>query len=252
MAYWLEMVKALRERAETAQFAHARGNREEVAEHLDGLLSLLPDLSEDLPDEDSPVAPDKYQSPLSPINGWMGDDELQWLYRLGTHFDRIVEVGSWCGRSTHAILSGNSYRRGRVWAVDHFQGSPSERDDVHARAKTVSIKSEFLANVGHFKNLRLLDVPSKQAALEFDADSIEVVFIDAGHDETSFREDIDAWMPKVKQGGILCGHDRNQDGVPKVLTSLSWNPKVTAGSLWAMVRKDGWTDWHEVYAKEGW
>jgi predicted O-methyltransferase YrrM len=39
-------------------------------------------------------------------------------------------------------------------------------------------------------------------ACEFD-----VVYIDAGHDYTSVKADIGAWLPKVRKGGIICGDD---------------------------------------------
>lgn len=47
---------------------------------------------------------------------------------------------------------------------------------------------------------------SSIAASKLIADqSLDLVFIDANHDNA--REDIIAWFPKVRVGGILCGHD---------------------------------------------
>jgi len=34
-----------------------------------------------------------------------------------------------------------------------------------------------------------------------------MVFIDANHKYQHVKEDIMAWLPKVKDSGILCGHD---------------------------------------------
>ena len=48
-------------------------------------------------------------------------------------------------------------------------------------------------------------------ALKFD-----LVFIDATHSEESVREDIQLWAPKVRPGGIVCGHDYNNKRFPGV------------------------------------
>jgi len=43
----------------------------------------------------------------------------------------------------------------------------------------------------------------------FDDNSLDMVFIDAEHTYQGVKEDIEAWLPKVKPGGILVGHDYN-------------------------------------------
>jgi len=37
--------------------------------------------------------------------------------------------------------------------------------------------------------------------------SLDFVFIDADHSEAGCRSDVDAWWPKLRPGGLLCGHD---------------------------------------------
>lgn len=50
--------------------------------------------------------------------------------------------------------------------------------------------------------------------------SLDFVFIDADHRETAVRADILSWMPKVKPGGMLMGHDA-QMKFPGVMTALN-------------------------------
>ncbi len=38
---------------------------------------------------------------------------------------------------------------------------------------------------------------------------LDLVFIDGDHSYECVRQDIDSWMPKVRPGGILAGHDYN-------------------------------------------
>ena len=37
--------------------------------------------------------------------------------------------------------------------------------------------------------------------------SLDFAYVDARHDYASVLEDLEAWFPKVKPGGILAGHD---------------------------------------------
>jgi hypothetical protein len=51
---------------------------------------------------------------------------------------------------------------------------------------------------------------SIEASQFFNAESLNLVYIDAAHDYQSVRDDIKAWWPKVKKGGVLSGHDYEQ------------------------------------------
>lgn len=54
---------------------------------------------------------------------------------------------------------------------------------------------------------------SWEGGSEIDDDSLDFVFVDASHDYDSVVKDIAAWFPKVKSGGIFCGHDLHYSGV---------------------------------------
>jgi hypothetical protein len=53
---------------------------------------------------------------------------------------------------------------------------------------------------------------SKDAAEKVEAHSLDYVFIDAEHTYEAVRDDIIAWLPKVKQGGWIGGHDYDNPG----------------------------------------
>lgn len=142
------------------------------------------------------------------IEGWMLKEELNWLYLTAQRMKNIVEIGSWKGKSTHALLSGC---KGTVWAIDHFKGSETEKDAAHRGAMGADIYDEFLENVGQFKNLRVLRMSSGEAAEKFKNKSVDMVFIDAGHTYKEVMADIEAWLPKTRK--LICGHDYNWQGV---------------------------------------
>lgn len=165
-----------------------------------------------------------YHSPG--IAGWMDDVELQWLHDQAAGMGSVVEVGSWLGRSTHALLSAC---KGTVYAVDHFHGSPSERETTHAPAAKEDIYAAFMGNVGHFPNLTVLRGDSPTMAEQFTGQA-DMVFIDGDHSAAGCLADIRAWLPKTRR--LLCGHDRAQEGVPEALaqSGLKWQPGPS--SIW--------------------
>lgn len=48
---------------------------------------------------------------------------------------------------------------------------------------------------------------SLEASRTFQDASVDLVYLDASHDEQSVWDDLIAWVPKVKKGGICAGHD---------------------------------------------
>lgn len=57
--------------------------------------------------------------------------------------------------------------------------------------------------------------------------SLDFVFIDADHAYESVRKDIMAWLPKVRQGGLMCGHDIDLPGVSRAVSELFEQFSVT-------------------------
>jgi predicted O-methyltransferase YrrM len=48
---------------------------------------------------------------------------------------------------------------------------------------------------------------SINAAKNFKDSSLDFVYIDGRHDYTGVKEDVEAWYPKLKEGGLFAGHD---------------------------------------------
>jgi precorrin-6B methylase 2 len=170
----------------------------------------------------------KYDVNKNKIDGWMCGDELLWLFNTAKEMDNVVEIGSWKGRSTHALLSGC---KGTVYAVDHFLGSIAERETTHAEAKTRDIYQDFMRNVGSFKNLKVLKMDNAEAVKRFEDKSIDMVFIDGGHTYEEVMADIKNWLPKTKK--IICGHDLGEGGVGSAVKKMFGNGFETdRGRIW--------------------
>lgn len=58
-----------------------------------------------------------------------------------------------------------------------------------------------------FPKLEVMRMSSVVAAEKFDDYQLDIVYIDAVHDLVNIINDIYAWLPKIRNGGIICGHD---------------------------------------------
>lgn len=134
------------------------------------------------------------------IEGWMTNGELTWLSGVALGMDSIVEIGSWKGRSTQALLNSCS---GTVYSVDHWQGSPD--DPSGFLAKQEDVYKQFVENVGYYPNLRVLRMPSLEAAETFNGKKADFIFIDGDHSHDAVVKDIKAWLPKCSK--LIAGHD---------------------------------------------
>jgi hypothetical protein len=56
-------------------------------------------------------------------------------------------------------------------------------------------------------NCKFIKKFSMDAVKDFEDKSLDFVYIDANHGFRHVIDDVDSWLPKVKRGGIIFGHD---------------------------------------------
>lgn len=59
-----------------------------------------------------------------------------------------------------------------------------------------------------------------EAAKQVEDESLDFIFIDADHSTEAVRADFEAWMPKVREGGWILGHDINWPTVKVVADEM--------------------------------
>ena len=67
--------------------------------------------------------------------------------------------------------------------------------------------------------------------MAFEGRSIDFVFVDAGHDEDDVKGDILNWLPKLKHGGWIAGHDY-QYAVKRVVDRFFKNRVEQYNTCW--------------------
>lgn len=154
------------------------------------------------------------------IPGWV-DDHLERVYRdavAGAREDAVfVEIGVAFGKSAALmaeILEGSGRRDIRFHVVDNWRvESWLERDCgalLHAHG---SFYDAFCAMMNRHAPTAwdLIDTihrcDSTAASTLFEARSVDFVFVDGDHSRTGVLADLGAWVPKVRPGGLIAGHD---------------------------------------------
>lgn len=120
----------------------------------------------------------------------------------------ITEIGSWKGFSTAVLAKAVTGYNVKVFAVDHWMGS--EGTHQHEYTDTIDLFSVFKRNMialGVWDIVHPLVMDSQTASRIFADGILDLVFIDADHRYESVKNDILCWLPKLKDNGILCGHD---------------------------------------------
>jgi Methyltransferase domain len=153
----------------------------------------------------------------------MSEEELAFLHEIASSRGsgaRVVEIGSWKGRSTVAICEG--LRDGELYAVDTFAGDSAicPEVDLDPQTERDRIYEEFRANVAMFPFVTIMRNDSVTASGFFTDGSLDWIFIDGDHSFPQVRRDIRAWWPKLKVGGLLSGHDWGHVGVSRGLLTF--------------------------------
>ena len=118
--------------------------------------------------------------------------------------EKAVEVGVYRGRFTAALAKRAP--KMQILGVDAWKVYPGYKDyennDLESEAYT-----DAMRRLGDKPNVKLMNAWSLDAAKEVEDNSLDYLFIDANHSYEFVVEDLKAWEPKVKVGGIVMGHD---------------------------------------------
>ncbi|MBD0708877.1 MULTISPECIES: class I SAM-dependent methyltransferase [unclassified Streptomyces] len=129
----------------------------------------------------------------------------------------LLEVGTYCGRST--ILLADAARRAGTVAVtvDHHRGSEEQQPGWEYHDETV-VDPEVgvmdtlptfrrtLRTAGLEEHVIAVVGRSPQVAGVW-AGQLGLVFVDGGHTDEHAGNDYEGWAPKVAPGGLLVIHD---------------------------------------------
>jgi MMP 1-O-methyltransferase len=161
---------------------------------------------------------------IDQIKGFLAADEAQALYQQALRVSAtgpVLEIGSYCGKSTIYLGLACRANNSTVFALDHHRGSEEHQrgeffhdpELYDPGAGLMDTFREFRRNI-HRAGLDEVVVPvvagSEVAARHWQT-KLSMVFIDGGHSLAAALTDYRCWMPHLMRTGVLGIHDLFDD-----------------------------------------
>ncbi|MEW5772534.1 MAG: class I SAM-dependent methyltransferase [Thermodesulfobacteriota bacterium] len=202
----------------------------------------------------APVPPALLDLPRCPglkrwtrINGYFDVAEALAMQELVASLPqgaRVAELGTFQGRSAVAIACALP-PGGVLFCVDHFvntvlapgQAKPPLEEVVRTNLAALAANLDAF---GVRDRVTVLRGRTRDAAQRFEPGSLDLVFVDAGHQYEEVSADLADWHPKVRPGGWLVCDDYTAEwpGVVRAIEETRLPGQFLAPTLWAH-RKPG-------------
>jgi hypothetical protein len=155
----------------------------------------------------------------------------------------FVELGAWKGRSSAYLATEivNSSKPIKLHIVDAWDGrghtnpdgTPEYRDwkaDIDAGMFDTFTKN--MERVSESYNAIQSDIV--EAADQFEDGSVNMVWLDTSMDYNMVKNEIEAWLPKIKKGGWIGGHDyfAAPNAVGRAVVEIFGRDFRTNGQCW--------------------
>jgi predicted O-methyltransferase YrrM len=130
------------------------------------------------------------------------------------HIHHMIEVGVRDGRTTFYLL-------------DHVPDLIITGVDIRiSKFYTPAVAEQYGSR------LRAMEGCSWTVADRIADGSVDLVFIDADHSYEAVIKDINKYTPKLREGGILCGHDIDYPGVNRAVNEMVPDHDVGPNFVW--------------------
>jgi hypothetical protein len=147
------------------------------------------------------------------VEGWLSEGQARRLYERAAAVPpsgRIVEIGSYRGRSAIVLARAVAGAGAEVVAIDPHAGNDRGPQEIHGSAAEGEADNQaFRSNLeraGVAAAVRHVRLPS-QDALDAVEGSIDLLYVDGAHRLRPAMDDIARWGARVRPGGSLLVHD---------------------------------------------
>jgi len=166
------------------------------------------------------VLPDELKRSAEAARGFMPPEEGEALFATAAAYAEVgpvVEIGTYCGKSTIYLAAAAAQIGQVVLTVDHHRGSEEnqpgwEYHDVELVDPAVGLLDTLpwfrstLAATGLEQHVIAIVGRSAEVARLWH-EPIGMLFIDGGHTDAAANADYEGWAPRIRHGGALAIHD---------------------------------------------
>lgn len=154
------------------------------------------------------------------VDGWLNPPVVRLLYSICLKLPeeaRIVEIGSWKGKSS-VLLALSSPRKAKLYAIDPHIGS-HEHKEIYGKVDTYQ---EFLSNLNEAEVIEKVECIRKfsRDAIAEVPSAIDFLWIDGSHDYKDVKDDFRLYFEKLKDDSYVAWHDYKWQGVKKFTWEL--------------------------------
>ena len=145
-----------------------------------------------------------------------------------------AEIGTGKGATAVYLFRGNPNLY--LIEVAYYTSSERKKGDYTQLGKEL-----WKRRVSKYRRrMTVIPLPSREAIKKVEDGALDFVFIDADHSYKECLWDIKNWMPKVRKGGLVSGHDFQDrfPGVKKAVREVFGKDFETAeDSVWYVWKK---------------
>lgn len=148
-----------------------------------------------------------------------------------------IQIGSYRGQSTQMFLKSGAFKK--LYCIDPWLPDYDPNDEA-ATKEIVLAEQDFDRRFNGNEIIRKIKAKSTDVVNLFDNESIDFIYIDGCHTYEAVKEDLNNYYPKVKNGGIVAGHDwhKNWLGVVKAVSQyFGKSPrKIYLDTSWVYIK----------------
>lgn len=116
----------------------------------------------------------------------------------------MLEIGCYAGESTEVWCK----RFNNVIAIDPWlSGKGYDSNDIASKNMSNGIEKQFDNRMKSYKNIIKIKNFSYNVCNSIEDNSLDFVYIDGEHTYDGVMRDIELFLPKIKTGGYIGGHD---------------------------------------------
>ena len=133
---------------------------------------------------------------------------------------KYVEVGVEYGVTMTKVLSVIDAELDEYWAIDPWKPvglKYGPKLGYRTPLQWYEMYASVCAQMSQFHSLKVIKLPSTYIASLLPDESFDMVYIDGDHCYQAVYDDLCAWFPKVKAGGVISGHDWNIKSVRQAI-----------------------------------